>query len=192
MNLSDSYLQQLQALHSSSRIGFGVKPPQALLDLINLYDPNTIIDYGCGPGNMIKSFKDIFPNKEFNGYDPAVDEFKTIPNKADLLYSTDVLEHFEPEFLDQGLANILELADIQYHYIACHHAKKTLPDGRNCHLVIENPRWWMAKFLEIMDNSWTILFSNSFYYIRKEKKQVFLEICLIKNVKIRIESNVHL
>lgn len=192
MNLSENYLEQLKQLHSVNRIGFGTDPPKKLLELITAYETETIIDYGCGPGNMIKNLQEQFPNKKISGYDPAVENYQFVPTKSDLLYSTDVLEHFEPELLDQGLQNILELADIQYHYIACHRAKKVLPDGRNCHLIIENPRWWVTKFLSIMDNGWTVLFSNSYYYVRKEKKQVFLEICLIKNVKIRTESNLYL
>jgi len=42
----------------------------------------------------------------------------------------------------------------QYHLIACHPAKKTLSDGRNAHLIIENPDWWKVKMI---DPRWKII-----------------------------------
>jgi len=34
--------------------------------------------------------------------------------------------------------------------IACYHAKKHLPDGRNAHLIVESPEWWRDKIVNFM------------------------------------------
>jgi len=57
-----------------------------------------------------------------------------------------VLEHVEPDLLDNVLAHISSLTR---HYaflnIATVAALKTLPDGRNAHLIVEPPEWWRAR-----------------------------------------------
>ena len=52
----------------------------------------------------------------------------------------------------------------QYHLIACHPAKKKLSDGRNAHLIIEEPTWWKNKLSEY---KW-----NTHYEKTTEKKLV--------------------
>jgi hypothetical protein len=66
-----------------------------------------------------------------------------------MLISTDVLEHIEPEFV----ANVLQHMDslftrVAYLLIATCPAKKSLPDGRNAHLIQEEPDWWRPLILE--------------------------------------------
>jgi hypothetical protein len=34
--------------------------------------------------------------------------------------------------------------------IACYLAKKSLPDGRNCHLIVKEPVWWREQILQHM------------------------------------------
>ena len=36
-----------------------------------------------------------------------------------------------------------------YHLIACHPAKRGMSDGRNAHLIIENPDWWRSKLQSV-------------------------------------------
>ena len=68
------------------------------------------------------------------------------------MYSLDVLEHFEPEHIAAGIRHISELTkNIAYLLIACHPAKKTLPDGRNAHLIVEGPEYWKPLLLENFD-----------------------------------------
>jgi hypothetical protein len=61
----------------------------------------------------------------------------------------DVLEHIEPEMLDETLKTISNLFTKScYLIVAAYPAKKYLPDGRNAHLIIESFDWWKEK-LEI-------------------------------------------
>ena len=45
----------------------------------------------------------------------------------------------------------------QYHLIACHPAKKKLRDGRNAHLIIEQPNWWRNKLEKY---NWSFVFEE--------------------------------
>jgi hypothetical protein len=79
-------------------------------------------------------------------YDPAIVGKDTPPSPADLVASTDVLEHIEPESLDEVLAHIASLARVGvFLVISCRRAVARLPDGRNAHLIVESPEWWRDK-----------------------------------------------
>jgi hypothetical protein len=58
-----------------------------------------------------------------------------------------VLEHIEPELLDNVLDDLqrltLRAAMCTVHTGA---AVKFLPDGRNAHLIQQPPEWWLPKF----------------------------------------------
>ena len=64
----------------------------------------------------------------------------------------DVFEHIEPVYLDHTLKQInKKMLRTGFFRIACYPAKKTLPDGRNAHLIVESPAWWREKLLENMN-----------------------------------------
>ena len=58
----------------------------------------------------------------------------------------DVLEHIEPECLDDVLDDLQRLV-IKYGFFTIHTgpAQKVLPDGRNAHLTQEPLSWWNEK-----------------------------------------------
>lgn len=180
MIVTDDYAKQLQQMHQKHSIGFGVEPPSKLVEIINQNSIQSILDYGCGEGNMMNKIQELFPNIKIYGYDPGVERFNSIPEKTDLVYSADVLEHFEPEFIDDGLRKVFAIAPIHYHNIACHPAKKTLPDGRNCHLIIEQPDWWLEKIKSILDSSYKIVYTNVYHTYRKKRQGTHLEIVITK------------
>jgi hypothetical protein len=79
-------------------------------------------------------------------YDPGIPADSALPAPADLVVCTDVLEHIEPEHLDAVLAHIFRLAQrAVFLQIALFPAKKTLPDGRNAHLIVQPANWWLDK-----------------------------------------------
>jgi hypothetical protein len=61
----------------------------------------------------------------------------------------DVLEHIEPDCLDDVLDHLKHLTGkIGFFTVSCIPAKKTLPDGRNAHLIQESPEWWLPKITD--------------------------------------------
>ena len=61
----------------------------------------------------------------------------------------DVLEHIEPEFLEDVLDHLQTLTQ---HILLCSihmgPAGKVLDDGRNAHLIQQPMSWWMPKIFE--------------------------------------------
>jgi len=65
---------------------------------------------------------------------------------------TDVMEHIEPECLDDVIDDLKRVTNIVLVVnIALRPAKKTLADGRNAHLIVKDIEWWMGKFLKYFD-----------------------------------------
>ena len=106
-----------------------------------------LLDYGCGKGNVFKNIQKKFPLIDCRGYDPGVPEYAVMPEiPAELVICTDVLEHIEPELIDNVLKHIESLTlKTAYLIIDTLPAQKNLPDGRNAHLIIENQDWWTNK-----------------------------------------------
>jgi len=151
--LTSQYQEQLKNLHNSSK-AFGNKAtiPEDIVQLIEKYQINSILDFGCGKGHMVLALKEKYPNIEVYGFDPGIESFDNLPTKVDMIFSFDVLEHIEPELLDETLVDLAQRTNkVMYHLIACHPAKKNLSDGRNVHLIVETPDWWKQKLQSLPD-----------------------------------------
>lgn len=146
MIISNEYAEQLKKLHENKSFGVGAKIPGEVVECIEKYSVTSLLDFGCGKGLTLEAVKNQYPNIVCHGYDPAREGYTSMPDSVDLIYSSDVLEHIEPHLLDQTLNELHKKANkVMYHLIACHPAKKALPDGRNAHLIIESPDWWRSK-----------------------------------------------
>ena len=59
----------------------------------------------------------------------------------------DVLEHIEPECLDEVLDHLARITGkILFVAISTIPAKRYLTDGRNTHLIIREGDWWRPQF----------------------------------------------
>jgi len=116
-------------------------------ELARRFSATTILDYGCGKRSLEKALGFAISN-----YDPAIPGCEAVPEPADLVVCMDVLEHVEPECLDavlDDLARVTRIAGLLV--VDCIPAKKHLPDGRNAHLIVERPQWWLTKLLTRFD-----------------------------------------
>lgn len=157
MMITDQYKKYLQTLNSNKKFSqknFWYDDIKKFISDAPL--PSSLIDYGCSRGALIEKIKTDFPSIQVvDGYDPGVAKFEQKPvRQYDMLVSTDVIEHIEPEFLDTTLSYIESLyKKTAWIIIACYPAKKFLPDGRNAHLIVESPDWWLDKIKLTMPNS---------------------------------------
>jgi len=104
-----------------------------------------ILDYGAGKQTLANSL----PQYPIKSYDPAIEYISKRPEPADLVVCTDVMEHIEPDCLDAVLDDLKNLTKkICMVTVATRPAVKTLKDGRNAHLIVEDYRWWLPKFWE--------------------------------------------
>ena len=101
----------------------------------------SILDYGCGKRTLMAAL-----GRSIANYDPCLPGYDKLPEPADIVVCTEVLEHIEPDHLDKVLAHLLLLTrKVVVLTVACGPASKILPDGRNAHLIQEQPLWWKDR-----------------------------------------------
>lgn len=144
---TEAYIQLNRDLHASPRKfgGDGDKHKSAVHCLAIDYGIKTMLDYGCGQGLLKGSLTET--TLKITNYDPAIPEHAAKPEGTfDLVTCTDVLEHIEPEYLDAVLKELCAYTGkVAYLVIACVAAGKCLADGRNAHLIQEQPPWWLLR-----------------------------------------------
>jgi hypothetical protein len=148
--ISDEYKALNAQLHHEN-LGYGVggaKHADTVRKLCERLKTQSVLDYGCGKGYLGKELP--FPIWE---YDPAVPGKQETPRPADIVVCTDVLEHIEPEKLMFVLDDIKRcVKKVGYFTIHTGPAQKTLPDGRNTHLIQKKADWWreaLSEFFEV-------------------------------------------
>ena len=119
-----------------------------LLIVANQLGTRDILDYGCGKGRLAKCMP--WPIKE---YDPAIPGKDQRPEPADIVICRDVLEHVEPEYLNDVLADLARcLKRLGLFSIGTAPSWDVLSDGRNAHLIQRPWLWWreqLAKYFHI-------------------------------------------
>lgn len=134
MLISEQYKQQQEALHRGM---YGVSGKK-YADLVRNTGYKDILDYGCGRRELEKAL-----GFKIHNYDPCLKGLEHNNTPHDFVYCGDVLEHIEPDCLQDVLADIKRcMKRAGLLVISTVPAKKQLPDGRNAHLIIESALWW--------------------------------------------------
>lgn len=143
---SAKYRATLKQAHATTNWGRGgaswVEP---IAQYARKVEAKDVLDYGAGGRTLAPALAALgIVCKE---YDPGVEAISAPPKIADLVVSTDVFEHIEPELIDNVLAHTYRLARIAgYFVVATKPAKKILDDGRNAHLIVQPWSWWEPRF----------------------------------------------
>lgn len=149
--ISISYAEQLRKEHDGSKWGTtGARySGEAIGELLRQRQYlQTALDYGCGKGTVAEAFKGI----EWSEYDPGIPGKDTKPTgRFDLVTCTDVMEHVEPDLVDEVVADLAKATGkVLFVDIACYPTGKLFGEGpykgQDLHLVIEDPSWWIEKF----------------------------------------------
>lgn len=102
----------------------------------------SILDYGAGKQTLANGL----PQFNVQSYDPAIPGIDGIPEPADLVVCTDVMEHIEPDRLEAVLNDLKRVTKrIIFLTVATRPAQKTLADGRNAHLIQQTYEWWLPR-----------------------------------------------
>jgi len=148
--ISPEYRRLNAELHDRN-LAYGVggeKHAENVLKMCTALKTKDVLDYGCGKGRLAKALP--FHIQE---YDPAIAGKDESPKPADIVVCTDVLEHIEPDkllYVLYDLRRVVRLAG--FFVIHTGPAQKTLPDGRNTHLIQQPRKWWekrLRKFFTI-------------------------------------------
>lgn len=148
MLITEDYREQNRLLHEDNTQHYGVAGKafvHIIKDVYAKYDCFSMLDYGSGKGQLSK----LLPRYNIKCYDPAIPEYSAMPESADFVTCLDVMEHIEPACLDEVLDHIRELTNrVCLMSISLRKAHKTLPDGRNAHLIVEHPHWWLERLMK--------------------------------------------
>jgi 2-polyprenyl-3-methyl-5-hydroxy-6-metoxy-1,4-benzoquinol methylase len=149
MLISDEYRKLNEELHETNEAygTSGHKHAEAIVGLANAMQTADILDYGCGKGTLNQAI-----GIRIKEYDPAVPGKDDAPDPADIVVCSDVLEHIEPECLEDVLSDLEVLAKrAVFLCVATRPAMKVLSDGRNAHLIVEDKSWWLPKLMDRWD-----------------------------------------
>lgn len=146
--ISEEYRSLNTDLHSNPAYGVSsVRHVGMVCSIAQKFETQDILDYGCGKSMLAR-------NIPFNiqEYDPAIKEHAEEPKPADIVVCTDVLEHIEPELLDNVLKHLKKLTKkAGFFTVATRPAKKILADGRNAHLIVQPAAWWEEKLKKLFN-----------------------------------------
>jgi hypothetical protein len=152
--ITDDYQKQLQTMHAG-RTGkkWGTTGSRnggyEIVRFLRHRNIETLLDYGAGQGTLSDYIHSELPDIKITQYDPGIPEKQHLPRgNWDAIVSTDVLEHVEPEKIDDTIKWMAAHANkAQYHHIACCECGLFLPDGRNAHISVFPPKRWKSLFM---------------------------------------------
>ncbi len=150
MTISAEYLEQQKRLHENPNYGVASLHYAPLVaDLLDQTGAESISDYGAGKCNLRKKLNELGRSGfRYYPYDPAFPEYGEA-RAADLVCCIDVLEHVEPLYLDAVLGELERITTkVGFFTIHTGPAVKTLPDGRNAHLIQKPASWWLPRICE--------------------------------------------
>ena len=112
---------------------------QFVRELVQATGSEDILDYGCGKGTLCEELG--FPIHE---YDPGIPAKSARPEPADIVVCASVLEHVEPDCVDDVLADLRRCTRKVGLFVIPHNAAS---DG-DLHLSQHPKEWWDAKLSE--------------------------------------------
>ena len=170
--ITEEYRRMQQELHKNPDYGTtSIEFAPIVRQVIEMGKLQSLSDDGAGKQNLIKTLRDkLGVNVDYRPYDPAFPEYgKAVP--ADLVCCIDVLEHIEPELLDNVLDDLGAITT-RYGLYSIHTgpAIKVLVDGRNAHLTQKPSSWWLPRLCERFEIEALNRTAGGFYVLVSPKK----------------------
>lgn len=150
--------------------------PSVIEPMVRTTKSKSVFDYGCGKQYLKELLKNM--GVEYAGYDPAIKKYSTLDlsKKYDMVVCVDVMEHVEEKYHDVVLEDISKLTKKHVLLTICPvEAKKVLSDGRNAHICIAGPSYWLpkiCKYFEPVQMANCIEGVPGFYVLCRRKKQI--------------------
>jgi len=149
--ISEDYREMQQQLHKNPEYGVAsVHYAHMVAQVLGVVGAKELLDYGAGKGRLATALKQHIKHPlVIHHYDPAIPEWAAPPLPCGFVACIDVLEHIEPELIDNVLDDLQRVtAGVGVFTVHTGPAIKHLSDGRNAHLIQQPPTWWMRKLLD--------------------------------------------
>jgi hypothetical protein len=169
--ISPDYKAQQEKLHENENYGVAsVHYAPIVSEICNKLEVQHLLDYGAGKCRLFQSIK-VGHKMKLQAYEPAIEKLSTRPVPAEMVACIDVLEHIEPECLDNVLDDLAHLTEaVAFLTIHTGPAVKVLADGRNAHLTQQPMEWWLPKIWERFDiQTVQVTGEHAFYVIAYAK-----------------------
>lgn len=144
MLITPEYLALQKQLHETNE-SYGTSGAKYadIVRQISKWGRLSILDYGCGKQTLAKA---LGPAYRVTNYDPCIPGLDEPPVPHPVVACTDVLEHIEPELVNNVLAELRRLTMSRaLLVINTGPARKFLADGRNAHISMHPAEWWMER-----------------------------------------------
>ena len=148
--ITEDYRKLQEQLHENPKYGMAsVAYAPMVAQVLDAVGANELLDYGAGKGRLAETLAQIVKRPlKIHHYDPAIPEWSAAPQPCGFVTCIDVLEHIEPELIENVLDDLKRVTTgIGVFTVHTDPAQKFLPDGRNAHLIQKPAAWWLPKFL---------------------------------------------
>lgn len=150
MLITDDYREVQRKLHENPDYGRASEAYAPLVaKMIDQFEVDELLDYGAGKLRLLKTIADkrlVSRRFRYVPYEPADERYSERPMPCEMVTCIDVLEHVEPDCLDDVLDDLQRItARIGFFTVHCGPAAKVLPDGRNAHLIQEGLAFWVPR-----------------------------------------------
>lgn len=146
--ISDEYRDLLEWEHANTPGKWGQTAKMYVKTIVdNSGGLTEWLDYGAGHGGLGITIREQYSENNINVIEYEPSRPNTVaPEPAEYVVCIDVLEHIEPDLIDNVLDDLQRVTvNKGYYTISCRLATKILKDGRNAHLIVEQPDWWRPK-----------------------------------------------
>ena len=149
--ISEEYRRMQAELHRNPDYGVAsVQYAPMVAEVMQALGTRELLDYGAGKGRLGTTLNEMFEEPFLiHHYEPAVAEWSAPPQPCRFVACIDVLEHIEPDLVDNVLDDLKRVtAGVGFFSVDTGPAQKVLSDGRNAHLIQKPAAWWLPKFME--------------------------------------------
>lgn len=171
--ITEQYRRMQSELHRNPNYGVAsLEYAPVVAQVMEATGITELLDYGAGKGRLGARLEELYENPlTIHHYDPAIPEWSAPPAPCRLVACIDVLEHIEPDLLNNVLDDLKRVtAGVGVFSVHTGPAVKTLLDGRNAHLIQQPASWWLPRFLERFELVTFNRNSNKGFYVVVERK----------------------
>lgn len=106
--ISEEYRRMQEELHQNPNYGVAsVQYAPMVADVLKQVGATEMLDYGAGKGRLGETLRTLLPDPPLiYHYDPARPEWSSTPRPRAFVACIDVLEHIEPDLLDNVLDDL--------------------------------------------------------------------------------------